>query len=292
MKNVLVVLGNGFDLDLGLKTSYINFWSSKKDSIQKIYLNRGSRYKLSKPSLAKQIDQYIYSWGDLEDIIRVHASGTVQHEEEPAIRIWRLAELTAHNNISANEEYFNILKQELISYLEEQQNQQINEESKAAKFLRQLSFLEEDKLNIFNFNYTDINEFAKKININQTFEVSYIHGNLKEKNIILGVGEDRLYEGYGFVLKKVQGAKISPIEEALLQADEIVFYGVSFGFNDFQYFKEFFLAIKEGKLKTTINIYTKDEQSTENIFHRLSAVGVTKRDLYINANLHIEQTMK
>ena len=72
----------------------------------------------------------------------------------------------------------------------------------------------------------------------------------------------------------------------------MIFFGVSFGFNDFQYFKEFFLAIKEGKLKTSIDIYTKDEKSANDIFQRLSAIGVTKRDLFINADLHIEQTVK
>lgn len=289
MRNVLIVLGNGFDLDLGLNTSYIGFWNSKKEAIQKDYLEHFNSRNVSMPTFSEDIDKNIYSWGDLEDVIRINTSPATINNMDHALAVFRIAELKG--NISANQLYFNYLKQELINYLKEQQSQNINEHSLAAQCLKKWG-ASEDKLNIYTFNYTDINEYAHKININKNFAVNFIHGNLNDKNIILGVGEEQLYKGYEFVLKKVQGAKISPIEEALLNAEKIVFFGVSFGFNDFQYFKEFFLAIKEGKLNITIDIYTKDEQSTEKIFQRLSEIGVTRRDLFINSKLHVEQTMK
>ena len=289
MQNTLVILGNGFDLDLGLKTSYIDFWMAKKETIGKIYVDYFDHPNVTMPTFSEEIDKNIDTWGDLEEILRVGSSPEAIRNMDHALAIFRLSDIKGSTN--ANQLYFNYLKLELINYLNEQHNQTINEHSIAAQCLKQWSNTE-DNLSIFNFNYTDINEYARKLNINRTFEVNYIHGSLKDKNIILGVGEAQLYEGYGFVFKKEQGAKISPIEEALFKADKVIFFGVSFGNNDFQYFKEFFLAIKEGKLKTSIDIYTKDEQSTVNIFQRLSAVGVIKRDLYINANLHIEQTKK
>ncbi len=289
MKNILIILGNGFDLDFGLKTSYINFWIAKKETIEKKYVDHFDHKNVVMPTFSEDIDKNIYTWGDLEEILRIGTSPAAIENMEPALAVFRLSGIKG--STKANQVYFNYLKQELINYLKEQQCQNINEHSLAAQCLQQWGS-SKDKLNIFNFNYTDINEYTQKLNINRTFEVNYIHGNLKNKNIILGVGDAQLYEGYGFVLKKVQGAKISPIEEAILKAEKVIFFGVSFGFNDFQYFKEFFLAIKEGKLKTSIDIYTKDEKSANDIFQRLSAIGVTKRDLFINADLHIEQTVK
>ncbi len=275
MKTTLVILGNGFDLDLGLKTSYIDFWNSRKDIIKNTYWKKFGNYDNYLPPLATSIDQVIYTWGDLEEILREYASPETKLENQ-ALDIFRHIDVL--NKVNINEEYFRIIKQEIINYLKEQQCQNINEHSLAAQCLQQWGS-SKDELNIFNFNYTDINEYAKKFNINRNFEVNYIHGNLKNKNIILGVGDAQLYEGYGFVLKKVQGAKISPIEEAILKAKKVIFFGVSFGFNDFQYFKEFFLAIKEGKLKTSIDIYTKDEHSANDIFQRLSAIA-SQKEIY------------
>ena len=36
MTNIALVLGNGFDLDLGLKTRYCDFWEAKKSVMKEV----------------------------------------------------------------------------------------------------------------------------------------------------------------------------------------------------------------------------------------------------------------
>lgn len=57
------IIGNGFDLDLGLKTRYIDFWNSEEFE----------KYRSTDSGLIKYLNRYAnenYTWFDIEALIR------------------------------------------------------------------------------------------------------------------------------------------------------------------------------------------------------------------------------
>ena len=126
----------------------------------------------------------------------------------------------------------------------------------------------------YNFNYTNINGFAKELGCRNNLNVKYIHGNLQDKNVIFGVGEDQLVNSYDFLQKKNQGAKGMLFQEELYKADEVIIFGLAFGRNDIHYFIDFFKSIQSGRINPKITIYTYNEQEKENIKHRLAEYSI------------------
>lgn len=71
----------------------------------------------------------------------------------------------------------------------------------------------------------------------------YIHGRCKDNNIIIGTKDsDELNRDYDFLQKSFDpNYKTPPIVSDMLNADEVIIFGHSLGMNDSQYFKPFFM---------------------------------------------------
>lgn len=293
MENILIILGNGFDLDLGLKTRYSDFWKSKQQIINKVrFLDKNGYDKLI-PPLVKYIPQYLSDyWFDFEEAFRWYASRTLHRNYETTIESISHIGSLQYENHDANIKYYNVVKRELIKYLSTQQNRKrLKKDSIAAQFLQKLAS-SQNTINICTLNYTDPNDFSEKIGIQHKYNVDYIHGSLKEKNIVLGIGEDQVYSGYEFLYKNEQGAKKYLLKQRLYQADEVIFFGVGFGYNDIHYFKEFFQNIITHQHKTKLTIYTYNEKEANNIDQRLKNMGVSVDSLCCHANLTFTFTQK
>ncbi len=293
MKNILVILGNGFDLDLGLRTRYSDFWLSKQHIINKVRIVDKDGYHKLIPPMVNYIPRYLSScWFDFEEAFRWYASSTIKRNYETTMEsISHLGGLLYENH-EANIKYYNVTRRELIKFLTTQQNRKrLKKNSIAAQFLRELAD-SQDTINICTLNYTNPNDFAEKLGILQKFNVEYIHGSLKEKNIVLGVGEDQVYSGYEFLYKNEQGAKKFQLKQQLYQADEVIFFGVGFGYNDIHYFKEFFQNIISHQHKTKLTIYTYNEKEANNIDQRLRSQGISVDSLCCHANLKFRFTSK
>lgn len=269
-KQILVILGNGFDLDIGLKTSYKDFWKEKESELITFCFEINPSVKLNPPLTIYHQKEVANHWFDFEEIMRRYASKTETRNESQYEKLSRVASYQG-SSLEGNKKYFEHLKQSLIKYLLIQQDNHPNSQSQAALLLRKINqkclF---HRYICYNFNYTDINIFAKQLGYRSNIEVKHIHGNLKERNIIFGVGEDSLYNGYEFLLKKNQGAKEVSFQEELLKADEVIIFGLAFGRNDIHYFIDFFKNIQNGLNRPIITIYTYNEQEKENIKHRLA----------------------
>ena len=274
-KNIIVILGNGFDLDLGLKTSYKEFWQERN-----IELTSYRYYISPSEALYSRLEEHhknmvANNWFDFEEIMRSYASETIKRYESRGDSLSRTASYHG-NNLKANIEYFIHLKKTIIDYISIQQdNHNVRTESHAASLLRVMA-----KKSLFrqytcyNFNYTNINIFAKELGYKNDLTVKYIHGNLQDKNIIFGIGEDQLVNGYDFLLKKNQGAKGMLFQEELYKADEVIIFGLAFGRNDIHYFIDFFKSIQSRRISPKITIYTYNEQEKENIKHRLAEYSI------------------
>lgn len=86
-----------------------------------------------------------------------------------------------------------------------------------------------------------LDTILSKLLIEERVNCEHIHGELKDKSIILGIDENvECFAGYHIFIKPVQPAYSShPILEDLYFADDILFFGMSFGDIDYPYFQMF-----------------------------------------------------
>lgn len=284
----LVVLGNGFDLDLGLSTSYKAFWEDRKEKLISF------RYLLNEDRLIPQLEIYQIkclgnNWYDLEEILRTYASTTYKRDESAMEAICRAGGYR-EENFDANVSYFNLLKKEIIDYIgSQQENAIIDTTSKAADLLKWMQ--KKHNITCYNFNYTDINKLANTHGRGR-IDVKYIHGNLADGNIVLGASKDYLVEGYDFLLKTKQGALEMTFIEDLLKADEVIIFGLAFGRNDIHYFTDFFRQIQTDVIKPQITIYTYNEIEKQNIRNRLAEYGIDLTTIIAKTKLTFKTTQQ
>src|SRR5574344_1644867 len=160
----VLVLGNGFDLELGWKTGYSNFASST-------YFPNGSF--LDDHTLEKFLydERRRNTWFDLESSLRTY--GTKIQEN-------------VNNRDFIDKKYYTSLINNLQDYLTEVTQKQINTQSYAAKILQDV--VRNGKFApVYTFNYTDLDKVIAECGIRYKIPVIYMHGNLKNRSAIVGV---------------------------------------------------------------------------------------------------------
>jgi len=224
--NRIILIGNGFDLAHGLKTSYLDFidwfWGKelgktkkklkkpfeddniKLEHILDIWYNRkgNSNYENLKHTLDIAKSNIIYKNKFLETITKqTNLQNWVDIEEEYYKELTNILSRDNHQynytieNLNAD---FNIIKQELEGYLYKECNRDVKRndclygniysEVREQDCTKHLSWSEQQLSWIFlNFNYT--NTVDKYCENNKPI---YIHGNLRDKNsIIFGYGDEQ-----------------------------------------------------------------------------------------------------
>ena len=308
MRNVFII-GNGFDLDLGLSTKYSDFAQSKywpttvekqikeneiHTTVEKRIKENEIHYKsffYKKPLDLKETIENAKNketWFDIEKELLEYS--------QPYYLILHTGEKTTFQDsadmVNNNINYFHELRDSLNKYILEVQNTQKVKECTASDVLRAIignSFFD----NIYSFNYTDLNLIAKQIGINQEIKYTHLHGNASDNSIILGVDETQLRKGYEIFHKSSSRYYRSHnLYNSLTTADEIVIFGLSFGSIDYSYFDSFFKGISEGEYITEeqdqyITIFTKDDKSRLAIISNLRSMGINIQRLYSHTHFQI-----
>lgn len=279
-RNVVLILGNGFDLDLGLKTSYKSFWES--DDCPKFYpaplifhLNEKWGNDLSR-----------VKWYDLENELLNYYNGirglserpdvidAKEHEYLSIIQPFQIAYGVHQEKYGGQiDSLFNkhiiipkplgydipyqddllssplfrdrqaheMIKQALCKYLEGAQNGP--EPYRYNTPFQVLRTLTDNMDNEHTLNIYSFNYTSIPWGFSSDYRhiIHYVHGNCNEKNIIIGTRDEDIEKDYCF-LQKAFDKHFSPppIAEDLDFADEVIIYGHSLGLNDRQYFKPFF----------------------------------------------------
>ena len=264
-KSVLI-LGNGFDLDLGLKTSYKDFVESSYWPFEKSNCYEENTLPYFLNDCLGKVD----TWYDLEEALAKFASQSNGHIENYIIE--------------KNKAFLKILIQKLREYLKNQEdsfvemmceNTHTKRKTSAHYVLEQ--FLQKEIRSIYTFNYTNLYRIANKLILGFDDTYTFVHGSLAKDNIILGTGDQRNLNDEYFDFHK----SASPYYESndlvvdLNSADEVYIFGHSLGLNDHDYFSDFFKmastnvhrTFHSGKLK--VRIFTLDEKSEMNIKKQL-----------------------
>ena len=191
MGNVFII-GNGFDLDLGLPTRYSDF--AKSEYWPAILENKIGGDSLKNDNYAKSVcfpnpprlavfienAKNRETWFDLEKELLEYAK-----DNDRTGGYCFETRNEAEEIITQNVEYFYILRNSLNDYiLEVQKKQDVGEDSTASHVLKEVvgnGYFE----NIYSFNYTDLNSIARRIGIAQEINYIHLHGKVLDNSIIL-----------------------------------------------------------------------------------------------------------
>ena len=300
LRKIVLILGNGFDLDLGLKTSYKDFWESEfcpKDYPAPLIRHLNSKW-------TEDIDDV--RWYDLENELLLYAktgnkADLISNEEREYIarhsdydlsiaatytgidgvffslqergiikmNSIRRATIPFRKDLLEHVEWrdrkaLGLIKDGLCKYLDSIKSPVSQNKTVAYQTLLAIIKSAEfgDKINIFTFNYTRLQMCGHEL---IEIPVHYMHGSCEEGKIILGTRDDRfINERYDYLMKSMDESYCPPdIVSALNDADEVIVFGHSLGENDVQYFAPFFLrqSNHNNAIKKEITLFTRDTNS-------------------------------
>lgn len=266
MSKTLLILGNGFDLDLGLETSYKNFY----DSDNWPFLKEDSESPLANHLYKK----FKNGWFDLEDAMGEYFQQNLGIE------------------LASSQVEFEGISIALMKYLEKVQKDGIKTGSYGAALLTAVCESKcENK--IYSFNYTDIKTFAEQMDIKGDCETIHVHGSLKDKNIILGVGDyTKLPKENMFAYKTFNPRyKSTFLAKDLQSFDNIIIFGHSISKIDYPYFQRFFNDIAKGSLENKyVRILTFDEKSKSEIKSNIREMEENLVSIYNSCDFDILTT--
>lgn len=243
----LYIIGNGFDLDLGIKSSYNDFFKSSQFE------------KLIKPNsdcdfakyLSKQVNNNTnIKWVDIE------------------IELKRYVNNICSKSATSFKEEFNSLTKALQSYLLSVNVFNTNDESKGSVLLAKKIINDlhsnQSTTRIINFNYTSnivklVEKFNRKNYSTELIDLIHVHGKLDDE-IILGIEDGALIEqkeDFVFLKKGMyQVYTNNKWHQSYLGANEITIFGHSLGESDQDVFKPMFQNLLQIRDRSkVINIY-------------------------------------
>jgi len=318
--NMVMVIGNGFDISLGLKTRYADFMESdwwpfrhrggdgdyglgayltKRHGIEKWMdvEEQLHKYCARDHSVVGEYVSMLCSNPDMRKKILGSSSSVGKLSEQEVKRQIEIELLHSDKND------YRLLCDHFRNYLNCMEYG-VSAESPAGKLISALS----DRVDLlFTFNYTNINRILNHLSSSlvDSDKVVFVHGSLNgcesssdEESIenstaILGVDDQRpVLDDYRFMVKQYNrhfyrvntNTKGRSLTKALRNARNIVFFGLSFGENDFSYFKPFFENIDSlDKLKSVTVFCYKDEDRME-LLERLAKVRNNSSVKYLQFN--------
>ena len=255
-EETLLIVGNGFDLFIGFKTSYGDFMKSS-------YFPHEETSNLCS-YLHKQYEENM-GWIDIENELSEYS------------RMLTTKKLNAQKyntilDIDSLREEYDELKSSLKCYLQEETKRAFDPspDNPAKRVIDQLPA--ESK--IISFNYTSIIErmtrdrfCASKGNL------LHIHGSLAPyDDIVFGVEDSaKLSKEHVFLYKAHSPhLKVQEFSDWLNSAERIIFYGYSLGDTDRQYFEKFFRKLcSDDRTYTELVFYYYDQSSYDNLIWQL-----------------------
>lgn len=273
MTHIALVLGNGFDIDLGLHTKYSEFADPKNKEWNDFLNMTGTIIKQC--FCTEFVDHMLHArkhelWFDIETEILKFANEHTDLSEGQIGLIRRQYETLA-----------NCLR---IYIYRQTVTTAINECSLAKNLLNKLSEIKHP-VGIYSFNYTNCIKLCN-CNNRDCFKLHPIHGTLFY-DMTLGC---RAYNGckentqLDFLYKPTIDFQNNILRQNLTSATEVIIFGHSLNNMDYCYFKDFFDAVESGRhICRHLTIICKDVNSENQIMENLKKnISVDKIKLNID----------
>lgn len=278
-EETLLIVGNGFDLAMGFKTSYGDFMKSpffpKNNSTLCSYLLKECRANMG--------------WIDIENELSKYSKllSSFEFKSEQDELKW---------GVTAFRKQYENLKSSLKTYLCEVTKRQFN--PKPANYAKSVIEQLPSDSKIISFNYTSIIErmtrdrfCASKGNL------LHIHGSLAPyDDIVFGVEDSaKLSKEHVFLYKAHSPhLKVQEFSDWLNSAERIIFYGYSLGDTDRQYFEKFFRKLCSGdRIYTELVFYYYGQSSYDNLIwqlqmltnHKLTQLQIQNKIEFIDCSM-------
>lgn len=260
----IIIIGNGFDLNLGLKTSY-------KDFMESNYL---SSLVENNNSLAKYLNNVskltqLRNWIDIEKELTEYSLAMTVVKDE---------------NINVKNDFRNF-KIALMDYLKEAQDKEINRNSKAFEMIKN----EIDTANrIYNFNYTNsVFKIVQLLGIdNIENKHFYVHGSLEQQDIIFGVEDNAKATEEHIFLKKAYNENFgkSDIKQCLNEENDLILFGHSLGITDISYFKDYIPNLASNYRKSRLVFYHYGDDGYDELMRKLDKYTFNELSGFKNSN--------
>lgn len=274
----ILILGNGFDMDLGLKTGYHDFMNN---NTYWPFVEEAEKYSPLGQEMKKIKED---NWYDVERALlrfsKSYRQSTNPFDRDPYVFI--------------NCRYdYGLLVNSLREYLVVQQDEaDINTDSVAFTVLKTL--LNDATLDvIYSFNYTDLKKIIARTSLVDPYSVPIVnvHGKLDDETLILGINEKEnlSYPQFHFLYKTFnRNYHSNSLRYDILTAQEIVIFGHSLSEVDYSYFEDFFYSLCERDLdksvKRKVTIFTYDEVSELEIKRWLRSMNQVQIELLYGYN--------
>jgi len=282
----VLVLGNGFDIALGLRSKYADFINTRRGTIRHAFwpFRDPPTGDFANCSLYRHFYDYFQSNKNDDGNIRwIDIEGELLNYVRSKVGQTNIEELAKEDEHS-----FNSLKMMLQKYITVMPT--IEPQSPDKNLLRLLTAIRNNgQFNkAYTFNYTNLEQEMiqfGKFEPNKLPSIINVHRTPSDENyfnIVLGINEDvSLPKCYRYLFKSSQ-TEPSNLSQDMANADEIIFYGLSFGEIDFPYFKSFFKHIANQSILETkkhITIFTFGKSSVESIQDSFYAMKVLIQEL-------------
>lgn len=279
-EETLLIVGNGFDLSMGFKTSYGDFMKSS-------YFPYEETSSLCS-YLHKQYEENM-GWIDIENELSEYS------------RMLTTKKLNAKKfntilDIDSLREEYDELKSSLKLYLQEETKRAFDPspDNPAKRVIDQLP----GDSKIISFNYTSIIERLTWDKFKDSKgNLLHIHGSLAPyDDIVFGVEDSaKLSKEHVFLYKAhSRHLKVQEFSDWLNTAERIIFYGYSLGDTDRQYFESFFRKLcSSDSIYTELIFYYYGQASYDNLIwqlqmltnHKLTQLQIQNKIEFIDCSM-------
>ena len=309
----LLVIGNGFDLDLGYKTGYKDFVANDNPAGEGRFpfVHKGKDFHTLGRFILGCKD--INSWYDLEKVLaefgridpakeykrllnEVTSKGdvffTVGSIVDKILRRLNKGK-GSKDRIRGDQEDYNRLVQSIQAYLSSVDLDHPKEDSAAARLLRAFCAACAEP-QIYSFNYTDLERIGNALGVSVGNPV-YVHGALNDGSTVLGVGDYvEMRESANYLYKtSSDNYRSSNLLESLGTFDEVYIFGLSLSQADYPYFEDYLARIASGtygQARKYIRIFTLDDASRLDILRNLRSMNKSMIKLMDYADIDIIRT--
>lgn len=266
---IVLILGNGFDLNLGLKTRYRDFIESDewKEMFHKQCDINGPHSLLwyiksqSEDSLWSGIEESLYEYASTKPLNTSEFEVDLDMIDYDAINM-------AMGRYNRNHVYRCTHPLDENKYI-------------AARLLNSFhQFFTNNSKELFTFNFSPLRLLIEEADAHGVPFEEYVHGESEKDETILGIDVDDLDEinpQYSFLIKSNHPRfKPTNLLYALEEAEEVVVFGHSFGRMDKQYFIDWLKMLSSGSYgKRQITIITYNDRSRLNVLDNIRRMGIS-----------------
>lgn len=317
----LLVLGNGFDLDLGYKTGYSDFVGNDNAEGEGRFpfVEKGKAFHtLGKFILTRD---NVRDWSGLEDVLAEFGSmdpkGVYKRIFEGATSgggvVYSIGNLLnklfgkwlgkkgERKYVRDDRDDYNRLVENLQEYMKSVEVGAPRADSVAARLLKAVcgagaggpggGAAQPAPALIYSFNYTDLVSIGKALGLSVA-RPAYVHGDAADGDIVLGVGDHVEMRKNAQYLYKTSNPNYhsTNLLNALDVCDEVYIFGLSLSQGDHPYFEDFFNKIASGAYAPSrkyVRIFTYDDASRANLLINLRKMnrGMIKLAAYSDIDI-------